>query len=291
MKRHSVSDRILLIFVYSALSIMTCISILPFMQVVTVSMSPVEEINRYGFHFIPTVFDFSGYKFVFSNDLIWGAYKNTILRTLIGVTITVFLTFLGAYPLSKKTLPHRKLWTILIVFTMFFQGGMIPSYLLVKELGLMNTMGALVLPGAVSVFLLLIVRNFVSGLPESLEESAKMDGANDIIILFKIVLPLSLPIIATIGLYSAVGHWNAWFDSMIYIQDQKKQVLQIVLRQIILEGQNPAVEVNGGQVVDYQNIDAIKMATLVIAILPIVCVYPFLQKYFIKGSLVGAVKG
>ena len=123
MKLHSLSDRILLIFVYSVLTIMTCITILPFLQVITVSMSPVEEINRYGFHFFPTSFDFSGYKFVLSNDLIWSAYKNTILRTLIGVALSVFMTFLGAYPLSKKTLPNRKLWTILIVFTMFFQGG------------------------------------------------------------------------------------------------------------------------------------------------------------------------
>ncbi|WJH37003.1 carbohydrate ABC transporter permease [Paenibacillus sp. CC-CFT747] len=166
---------------------------------------------------------------------------------------------------------------------------MIPSYIVIKNLGLMNSIWALVLPGAVSAFMLLIVRNFIIGLPESLEESAKIDGANDVYILFRIVIPLSLPIVATVGLYTAVYHWNAWFDSMIYIQDMKKQVLQMILRKIILEGQSNLLEPAVDQVV--VNAESMKMATLVVSIVPIVCVYPFLQKYFIKGSLVGSVKG
>ncbi|WP_010276202.1 carbohydrate ABC transporter permease [Paenibacillus senegalensis] len=285
----SFTDRLLMLVIYTALTCLAVFTLLPLMQVLTISVSPPEVVNRFGFHLIPATFDFSGYERVLSHSLLWTAYGNTILRTLLGTAITLLLTFFGAYPLSKKTLPHRTFWTGFILLTMFFSGGMIPSYLLVKNLGLMNSIWALVLPGAVSAFLLLIVRNFVSGLPESLEEAAKIDGAHEITILFRVVLPLSLPIIATVGLYTAVYHWNAWFDSMIYIQTESKQVLQIILRRILLEGQDSMMETAGDQT--YVSSEAMKMAMLVVAILPIICVYPFLQKYFIKGSLVGSVKG
>ncbi|MBP1963078.1 carbohydrate ABC transporter permease [Paenibacillus aceris] len=285
----SLMDRVLGITIYTVLLLLSIFTLVPLAQVITVSLSPSEIIGKYGLHLFPTKFDFSGYSEVFHTQLVWRAYGNTLLRTVLGTTLTVLLTFMGAYPLSKKTLPNRKLWTGFIVLTMFFSGGMIPSYILIKNIGLMNSVWALVLPGAVSAFMLLIVRNFISGLPESLEESAKIDGANDIAILFKIVIPLSLPIVATVGLYTAVYHWNAWFDSMIYIQDQKKQVLQLVLRKILLEGQLQTMDTNAQQAA--VNTESMKMATLLVAIIPIICVYPFLQKYFIKGSLVGSVKG
>ncbi|NOV03837.1 carbohydrate ABC transporter permease [Paenibacillus planticolens] len=285
----SLMDRVLGITIYTILLLLSIFTLVPLAQVITISLSPSEIIGKYGLHLFPTKFDFSGYSEVFHTQLVWRAYGNTLLRTVLGTTLTVLLTFMGAYPLSKKTLPNRKLWTGFIVLTMFFSGGMIPSYILIKNIGLMNSVWALVLPGAVSAFMLLIVRNFISGLPESLEESAKIDGANDIAILFKIVIPLSLPIVATVGLYTAVYHWNAWFDSMIYIQDQKKQVLQLVLRKILLEGQLQTMDTNAQQAA--VNTESMKMATLLVAIIPIICVYPFLQKYFIKGSLVGSVKG
>jgi len=287
----SVSDRIFVILVYVILGGLSITTLLPMMQAVTISLSPPEVVNSYGFHLIPFEFDFTGYERVMQYGALWTAYGNTIVRTLLGTLITLIMTFLGAYPLSKRSLPNRKLWTGVIVLTMFFSGGLIPSYLLIKGLGIMNTMWSLVLPGAVSAFMLLIVRNFIIGLPESLEESAKIDGANDIVILFRIVLPLSLPIIATVGLYSGVGHWNAWFDSMIYIQDEKKQVLQMILRKILLEGQDVSVEAGAGSTAQAVNSETVKMAALVVSVLPILLVYPFLQKYFVKGTLMGSVKG
>lgn len=289
--KRSASDKVFLAVVYVTLGLLSVTTLVPLLQAATISLSPPEVVNRYGFHLFPTTLDFSGYERVFDYNVIWTSYGNTIVRTLLGTAITLVLTFLGAYPLSKRSLPNRKLWTGVIVLTMFFSGGLIPSYLLIKNIGLMNSVWALVLPGAVSAFMLLIVRNFIAALPESLEESAKMDGANEIVVLFRIVLPLSLPIIATVGLYSGVGHWNAWFDSMIYIQDEGKQVLQMILRRILLEGQDVASESGSGSHAAVVNSETVKMAALIVSILPILFVYPFLQKYFVKGTLMGSVKG
>jgi putative aldouronate transport system permease protein len=291
MKHLNLVDRLFVISTYTILGLLTVGTLLPLLQVITLSVSPPRVINSYGFHVIPLEFDFSAYNNVFKYQLLWIAYGNTMIRTLVGTCLTVALTFLAAYPLSRKSLPNRSLWTGFIVLTMFFSGGLIPTYLLIKSLGLMDSMGALVLPSAVSVFMVLIVRNFVSALPESLEESAKMDGANEMYILWHIVIPLSLPIITTVGLYSAVWHWNAWFDSMIYMQTENKQVLQHLLRKILIEGSDSASEMSGSAATTYVNVDALKMATLVVSIIPLISVYPFLQKYFIKGSLMGSVKG
>jgi putative aldouronate transport system permease protein len=284
-------DRIFVACIYIVLTLFTISFVLPLLQVITISVSPPEVVNQYGFHFIPMKFDFSGYKGVFENSSIWVAYKNTIVRTVLATTITILLTFMGAYPLAKKHLPHRKFWTTFIVLTMFFSGGLIPSYLLIKNLGMMNTIWVLVLPGAISTYMLLVTRSFLAALPESLEEAAKIDGANEMFILFRIVLPLSMPIIATVGLYAAVYNWNAWFDSMIYIQDAKKQVLQLVLRNILITGNDPLIEQMTGGNRQVINTETLKMAVLVVSILPILCVYPFLQKYFIQGALIGSVKG
>lgn len=292
IKNRSWGDRLYVGFAYIVLILLCASIIVPMLQVVTISMSPIEVINSYGFHLFPTKFDFSGYEQVFRKSIIWTAYGNTIIRTVLGTALTVMLTFMGAYPLSKKTLPHRSFWTALIVFTMFFSGGLIPSYMLIKNLGLMNSVWSLVLPGVVSVFLLLIVRNFISALPESLEESAKIDGAGEMYILWKIIMPLSMPILATVSLYSAVGHWNAWFDSMLYIQDEHKQVLQLILRRIVIDGTlDPAAGGGADLIGKPVNGESMKMATLVVSIVPIICVYPFLQKYFVKGTMLGSVKG
>ncbi|WP_248929804.1 carbohydrate ABC transporter permease [Paenibacillus hamazuiensis] len=290
MKQTAFTDKLVIVFAYTILSLLGLSSLLPLMQVITLSMSPSEVINSYSFHFIPLKFDFKGYATVLANENLWRAYGNTLLRTALGVSLTIVLTFCAAYPLTKKDLPHRTFWTAFVVLTMFFSGGLIPLYLLIKSLGLMDSIWALVLPPAINTFMVMVVRNFIAELPESLEESAKIDGANDIVILFRIVIPLSLPIIATVGLYSGVYHWNAWFDSMIYIQDGKKHVLQFVLRKIILLGNTAEFEMTG-QNQNVTDVESIKMATLVVSIIPLLLVYPFLQKYFVKGSLMGAVKG
>jgi len=195
---------------------------------------------------------------------------------------------LGAYPLSKKYLPNRKFWTIFIIVTMYFSGGIIPNYLLiVKYLQLKDTIWAMVLPPAVNAYPLLIVRNFFEAIPESLEESARIDGASDIRVLINIVLPLSKPVIATTALWSLVYHWNSWFDCMIYITDRSKVVLQMVLRQILIQGQ---IQDIGEVVTSAVNNETMKMATLVVSVIPIIAIYPFLQKYFVKGVMIGAVK-
>jgi putative aldouronate transport system permease protein len=186
-------------------------------------------------------------------------------------------------------MPFSKAATTFILITMFFSGGLIPNYLLVRGLGLINSVGALILPGAVSTFLLIVTRNFIRALPVSLEESAKLDGASEFMILRKIIIPLSMPILATVALYTAVSHWNSWFDGMIYVTEKSKRVLQIYLRGIILEGSDPSMEMRS-QITEVVSVESVKMATLVVAVVPIVCAYPFLQKYFVKGMLVGGIK-
>lgn len=286
--RRKPSDFVMDITIFMILIGLSMITLIPFLQVLTISLSSSAEVNKFGLHLFPTKIDLEGYKVLLSNETIWRAYLNTIVRTVLGTSLSVFLTILGAYPLSKRNLPNRKLFTGIIVFTMYFSGGIIPSYILVNDLGLRNSMAALILPGAINAFNLIIVRNFFMTLPESVEESARIDGAGDIYILFKIIIPLSTAIIATISLWYAVGHWNAWFDCMIYITSQKKYVLQMVLRQILLEGQTQDISSAVQQAV---NSETMKMATLVASILPIMCVYPFLQKYFVKGVMVGSLKG
>ncbi len=289
-KRKSSLDIIVDAVIYTTLIFTCVIMVLPFMQVITISLSPAEEVAKYGFHFIPNFskLDFTGYQRVFDYDLIWSGYRNTILRVLIGSSLSVILSILGAYPLSKRYLPHRGFWTGFVVFTMYFSGGLIPNYLLVKNLGLLDTMGALILPGLINTFNMIVARNFFMSLPESLEESARIDGANEIVVLFKIVLPVSLPIVATISLWYVVSDWNAWFDCMIYIMDQTKFTLQYVLRQIILEGRVQDLE---DDLTMQVTTETMKMAALVVSTLPIVCAYPFIQKYFVKGTMVGSLKG
>jgi putative aldouronate transport system permease protein len=263
-------------------------TIIPFMQIITISLSNTKDILSFGFHLIPKHVTFEGYKSLLSYKLLWDGYYNTISRVLLGTSLSVLLTVLGAYPLSKKYLPNRNFWTAIIVFTMYFSGGLIPTYLLVKGMGLRNTIGALVLPGAISAYNLIITRNFFMSIPESLEESARIDGANDMYILFKIILPLSKAILATIALWYGIGQWNAWFDCMLYMDKEKKFVLQLVLRQILLDGKQVEGSIDtGGNV----NPDNMKMAALMISTVPILCIYPFLQKYFVKGVMVGSLKG
>lgn len=201
-------------------------------------------------------------------------------------------TLLTAYPLSKKYFPNRVFWTGVFVFTMFFDGGLLPNYLLVRGLGLLDKVWALILPKLIVTYTMIIVRNYFMSLPDSLEESAKIDGANDFYILFKIIIPLSAPIIATVSLWTIVDNWNAWFDSLIYMRDIKKHVLQVVLRRIVLENSSQVMELVG-TVSDEAptNPENIKAAVVMVTTIPIIVVYPFLQKYFVKGILVGSLKG
>lgn len=269
-------------------------AVYPFLNVMSISFSTSSAANAYGLKLWPQEVSLDGYRAVFANKLIWTGYYNTIFRTVLGTFLNVIFSVMCAYPLSKKYLPHRNLFTVFIVFTMFFSGGLIPNYLLIKDLGLLDSRWSLILPGLVAAFTMIIVRNYFMSLPEEVEESARIDGANDMRILFSIVLPMSMPIIATISLWYAVAHWNAWFDSLLYISDPNKAVLGNVLRKIVIEGSSQFQQFEQGFNQNGQATvtpDIIKAATIMVATVPIICVYPFVQKYFVKGVIVGSLKG
>lgn len=287
-RRKPVSSRVFDIVVYILLFLVAMVTIVPFLQVVTISLSPPEVVASYGLHLIPTKIDLEGYRSIFKYKLLWTSYRNTIVRTLFGTALSMFLYVIAAYPLSKKYLPNRRFWIFFIIFTMYFSGGMIPNYLLINNwLKLSNTIWALILPPAMSAYNLIIVRNFFESIPDSLEESARIDGARETTVLFKIVVPLSMPVLATVSLWCIVGHWNAWYDCMLYIRDDTKYVLQYTLQRILLDGQVQDLDHIGTKV----NTETMKMASIVVSILPIMIIYPFVQKYFTKGVMIGAVKG
>ena len=259
----------------------------PFLYILSVSFTDnPASINPY--NLVPQKFILTSYIKVLSSEYIIIGYMNTIVRVALGTIITTFVCILTAYPLSKKFLPDRKFFTAFMVFTMFFSGGLIPMYILIKSLKYINTVWALVIPSAIPTFSMLIIRNYFMTIPDSLEESAKIDGANDFFILFSIVVPLSLPILATTVLWTIVGHWNAWFDAMLYITNSRKQVLQAILRQIVIVGTMDQLEFEAHM---YASPESLKAATIIVGTLPIIMVYPFVQKYFIKGIMIGSLKG
>lgn len=275
-----------------------CISIIfPFWQQMIMSISTPEEAMKNSLHLYTTNINLKSYLRIFQTGQIAKAYFWTILRSIIGTFITLITSLMLAYPLSKKYLPLRNFWTGLLVFTMFFGGGLIPSYLLIRNLQMIDTIWALVLPGALGAFNVIIIRNFFMSLPVSMEESARIDGAGEFRILLQIIMPLSLPVMATVGLWSIVGHWNSWFDAIIYITSNKITVIQLVLRKVLLENQMGFSGINS-LMLDMQDEQAreftpesVKAAILMISTLPILCIYPFLQKYFVKGIMIGSLKG
>lgn len=292
--RKTIGEKAFDLFNVVFLSLFAFSAVYPFINVIVVSFSTPAAANQYGLKLWPKETTLEAYKIVFSNKMIWTGYFNTIVRTVFGTALNVMFTVLCAYPLSKRYLPNRNVYTMIIVFTMFFSGGLIPNYLLIKELGLLDSRLSLILPGLIAAFTMIIVRNFFMSLPEEIEESAKMDGAHDIRILLSIVLPVSTPIIATISLWYAVAHWNAWFDSLLFIQSQDKAVLGNVLRKIIIEGSPQFQQYDNYDPSKPQNLvtpDIIRAATIMVATTPILCVYPFIQKYFVKGVMMGSLKG
>ena len=273
--------------------ILICVTMLyPFLYLLARSLSSPEA-SSLSYSIIPQGFTLENYGKVLENSDIATGFKNALIRTVLGTAVNLVMTIFAAYPLSKRYFPHRTFWMGLVVFTMFFGGGMIPTYLLIKRLGMLNTIWALILPGAISTYNMIIMRNFFMALPESLEEAAQIDGANEMVVLFKVVLPMSMPILATIALWSRVGHWNAWFDALIYNTEPSIQVLQVVMRRIVLEGTAQMLNPNSSDNNFHQfvNPENIKAATIMVTTIPIIMVYPFLQKYFVKGILVGSLKG
>lgn len=290
--RKSIGERIFDIFNHVFLGLVSVLTIYPFIYVVFASLSdPVEMTRHQGILLRPIGFSVEAYNAVFQNPNIGVGYKNTLIYVFGGTFINLLLTSFGAYALSRKTLESRNKIMLAIVFTMMFSGGMIPTYLLVKNLNMLDTMWALLIPNAVSTWNLIIMRTSFMAIPDSLEESAKIDGANDFTILFKVVLPLSKAVLAVIILFYAVYHWNAWFNAAIYLRKREFFPLQLILREILIENDTNSM-MTGASATDKVPIgETIKYATIVVSTLPILMVYPMLQNYFIKGVMVGAVKG
>ena len=273
------------------LSLIALSCLYPFIYILSISLSSAAEASRDGFHFYPREISLAAYRMVLGNQDIVRGFCNSLIRTVAGTTLCVLATCLAAYPLSRKEMPLRSNFIFFIMFTMLFSGGMIPTYLLIKNLGMLNTLWALIIPSALTAFSIIIVKNFFQSIPESFAEAARIEGASEFNILFKIYIPLSKPVLATVALWSIVGHWNAWFDALLYITDDKYQVLQIYLQRIVVESNTALMEmgVTGATAADFTP-ETIKAATVIITILPIICVYPFMQKYFVSGIMLGGVK-
>ena len=284
----SIPGRLFSIVNYMLLTVIGLLSFIPFLHVLAGSFTTNAELAAKPFIIIPEVWSLSAYEFVFSTNTITRAMLISILVTLIGTAFSMMLTSLTAYGLARKDLDGRRVLMFLVVFTMLFQGGLIPTFLVVKELGMIDTYVSLIVPISISAFNMIILKNFFQNIPEGLEESAKIDGSNDFGILFRIVLPLSLPAIATISLFYAVTYWNTYLNAILYIDDRFKWPIQVWLRQIVVL----ASGLDGSTNDDVPPPDqAVKMAVIIVATIPIMLVYPFLQKHFAKGALLGSIKG
>jgi putative aldouronate transport system permease protein len=265
----------------------------PILSIVSGSFSNSELVLRGQVGILPKGFTTRNYIALFSNKKLWPAYAYTLLYTVVGTAFSLFLNFCCAYPLSKRTFVGRRVWNFLLMFTMLFSGGLIPSFLLnTQVLPWMDTIWPFTLSGCVGAWTVIMIRTYFESIPSSLEESAKIDGANDVIILFKIYLPLSMPILATFGLFAAVGQWNNYFGPMLYMHDPSKWPVALLLRQWLFVDEGTGASGVGGSEQAYAIPQVARNYTaIVVTMLPIICVYPFIQKYFVKGMMVGAIKG
>lgn len=277
-------------FIYPLLIVFSLLCVLPFFYVLSVSLTPLEEVMRRGVILIPFHPTLSAYREMLAGSVILNAYKITLFIAIVGTALNLSFTALTAYPLARRKLPFRRAFLLYIVFTIIFNGGMIPHFLLVKNLGLLNSVWALIVPGLISAFYLIVMKGFFEQLPEELFESARMDGAGEWLILSRFAIPLSLPVIASLALFYGVGHWNSFFDAILYINDSQKFPLQVVLRGILLGRTNITAE-NSADAAAEVNPLSLQMAAVMITVLPVLIVYPFIQKHFAKGMLLGSLKG
>lgn len=291
--KKSPAERVGMTLVYLVCILAGVLTIVPFLYVVAGSFATEKELVERAFFIIPRTISTNAYKYIINDGSIFRGLVNSFFIMIAGTFVNMLFTATMAYPLSKSWLRGRNLVLNVIIVTMLFSGGMIPNYLVVKNLQLLDSYWALILPGAVNAFNLIIIKNFFQELPQELEEAAKIDGCSDVGIFVKIILPLSKPALASVGLFYAVSHWNDFFNSLIYLNSTKKFPVQIILRQIVLLAQGASAD---GSSIDFGAGGtppelAVKMAATVVATIPILCVYPFVQKYFEQGVMVGAVKG
>ncbi|MCQ6563970.1 carbohydrate ABC transporter permease [Paenibacillus mendelii] len=283
----STNDRIANAVVFVILLACGLVAVFPLLYVLSVSLTPFSEVLKNGgFILVPRSITFDAYHKLLTESNIPRAFGVTVLVTVIGTIMNMAITALMAYPLSRKQLPGRNFFLMMVVFTLLFSGGIIPTYLVVKSLGLLDSIWAMILPNLVWSFNVLIMKSFYESLPEELFESARIDGAKEFRILLQIVAPLSVPVTLTIGLFYTVGHWNEFFQAIMFVTDRSLFPLQVVVREILIQTQQPLENAE-----NMTPSETLQMASVILASLPIILVYPFLQKHFTKGMLLGSVKG
>lgn len=281
---------------YILLALLGFITLYPFYNLLMVSFNDPLDTIRGQVYFWPNEFTLNNYKIVFQDDALYMAAVRSVLRTVIGTSLSVGCTMMLAYTLTRKEFVLRKSINLLMIISMYVSGGIIPSYLLIKGLGLTNSFWVYILPGLIGVFNVIIMRTSIEGLPEGLIEAARMEGANEFQVLFRIIVPISLPVLATVTLFNSVGHWNAWFDNYLYNTRDNLNLLQFELMKILLQSTSQMVNnASSTGYIDSESVknvtpEAIRATMTVIVTFPILLVYPFLQKYFIKGALIGAIK-
>ncbi len=291
--KYSLQDKILVGTGYALIGLFVLAIIVPVLYIIVASfMDPVTLQNK-GITFDFSKWTMTAYERVMTNSQIWVGFKNAVVYSVVFTVVSVAVTLLCAYPMSREDFRGRKFFNVIFMITMFFGGGLIPTYLLISNLGLLDSMWAVILPGAFSVWNMTIARTYYRGIPQDLREAADVDGANELVFFFKILLPVCVPIIAVLALWQFVGMWNSYFDAMIYLNDSAKQPLQLVLRSILIQNQPEP-----GMIADMQSTaqraqlaELLKYATIIISSLPLLVMYPFFQKYFDSGIMAGAVKG
>ncbi|MCI6043374.1 carbohydrate ABC transporter permease [bacterium] len=286
--KQSLGSRIFNVVNVILLAFLAIITFYPFWDCLVVSVSSLKSYLQTGIHLWPSEWSFEGYSYMIQTAELWTSYANSIFITLVGTLVNMIITIMAAYVLSKKDLKGHRILMFLAVFTMMFSGGIIPTYMVVKSLGLMNSLWSMILPSAINTYNLIVLRNFFADLPVELEEAAKLDGCTDVGILFKIMVPISKPAITTVTLFYAVDHWNDFFSAVMYISNRAKWPLQLFLRSMLFE--NDAAYSGSGESLFLLG-QPMKMAAVMMSIILIMCAYPFFQKYFTKGVMTGAVKG
>lgn len=279
------------VLMYGFVGIMAIACLYPFLNVIAYSFSGANAVLSNDVTFYPKDFTLAAYKNIFARPSIWNAMRTTVMITLIGTSLSLVLTIAAAYALSYDNLPGKKVFSGLILFTMYFSGGIIPTFLVVRNLGMYDSLLALIVPNAISVFNFVVMRTFFREIPRELYEAAQIDGATEMQVLFKVVLQLSLPIIATIGLFYAVSYWNDYFQALLYISDGDKYTLQLRLRSLLFANELKSDAANAEGIGTQVMSQSLKMAAIAVSTIPIILVYPWLQKYFVKGMTLGSVKG
>ena len=297
--KRTFEDNAISVAIFIIMSLVFITTVYPFYYCVIISFNDGINASIGGIYLWPRKFTLENYQQVFSNQQLMPAFVVTIARTLIGTLTSVFFTGLVAFAVSHKNLMGRNLYTNMMIVAMYFSGGLIPYFLLIKNLHLYNTFWVYIVPGLLGIWNCILMMNFFRSIPEALEESAHIDGANDLIIFFRIIVPVSMPVIATIMLFNGVGHWNDWYTTAFYTRDKSLRTASYILKELIskanltsITGSDAATAARAAEAsASNYTAESLRMATMVVVVVPIVCVYPFLQKYFVKGVMIGSIKG